>query len=311
MDIIERFRELWRVSYRCAIGPVVGVSLGENEASAVAENAVTALMARHPEKLPEQAAASSEILKDSRVRALTKVAEVRSAMGDDEQFRTPGHRPYEKNPNLCRVRKRDKDGAFTDAEWGKLPPIFEPLGFAALHRKGVQGEDAKDLFSEAFAGLAKGRKRDGVAPVEQVTVFEELVPVFSTMLSNRVIDWARKMRSLKNQPNIGTSMEEMEERAGTAGQVADPASMGSMAETEMSFEDIFEECRDLLTELEWRVVYEIYVSREFTRGQLIEQDEITESMGLPPGTSEAKRRRHLNSHLESALAKLQRALCND
>ena len=311
MDVIKRFRELWRVSYRCAAGPVVGVSLGEKEASEVAEQAVAALMDAHPEKLPEQAKASSEILKDSRKRALAMVAEVRATSEDDEKFRTPGHRPYEKNPNLRRVRQRDGEGAFTDPEWAKLPPIFEPLGFAALHRKGVQGEDAKDLFAEAFAGLAKGRKRDGVAPVEQVTVFEELVPVFSTMLSNRVIDWARKMRSLKNQPNAGTSMEEMEERAGAAGQVADPASVGRGAETEMSFDDIFEECRDLLTDLEWRVVFEIYVSREFTRGQLIEQDEITEAMGLPPGTSEAKRRRHLNSYLESALSKLQKALRND
>ena len=76
----------------------------------------------------------------------------------------------------------------------------------------------------------------------------------------------------------------------------------------MSFEAIFEECRDLLSPFEWRVVYEIYVSREFTRGQLITQPDIIEGMGLSSGASEAKCRRHLNTYLESALAKLQQAL---
>ncbi len=161
---------------------------------------------------------------------------------------------------------------------------------------------------EGLAGLVRGRRSDGLAPIEKLAVFEELAPTFSTILSHRAIDWCRRNNAQKNRPNAAPSLEAIAEALDRPVELADPASIPDDDLGSLRFEEIYERCADALTALEWRLVYEVYVAAERTRGELIEDPAILAAMGTDGSGSTATRRRRLNDHLESALAKLARRL---
>ncbi|MFP6878448.1 MAG: hypothetical protein VCA37_16600, partial [Roseibacillus sp.] len=59
---------------------------------------------------------------------------------------------------------------------------------------------------------------------------------------------------------------------------------------------------------EWELVFKVYVSQSATMGELCDDAETLEKLGLEPGHSVSKKRRILNQVLEGALEKLQKTL---
>jgi hypothetical protein len=213
-------------------------------------------------------------------------------------------------PDLDKLRERSPDGKFASREWDRLAAMLRPLGLAILYRKGVPNEDAEDVFFEAFAQLTRGRASDGKAPVELVSEVSELVPLFSTMLGHRAIDWARARKSLKNRPNVALSFDAAGDDTDRHSplQIADPRSPGPGLTGSLSFREIYFQCRECLEPFQWKMIYEIFIGGGSTRGDLVDDPGLVEMIGADMAQSVATRRRRLNDHIDKALAALGRGL---
>lgn len=304
---VDLFEEMWQLAYRRASQPLTDLSLPGDAVGELLEGVFLKIIDETPE-LPPRVELSASVLEKAKKAALRWVADERHRTGDPDLYRVTTGKNHPGNINLKALQQRGADGHFSAPEWDKLPRVLEPLGFSILQRKGVPTEDAKDLFSESLAGLVRGRGSDGKAPIELVTVFEELAPLFGTMVSHRVVDWSRKMKSLKNQPNVQHSLDELTDNPNRPLQVADPKTTRGKQPGDLSFEDIYYQCHECLDEFEWRLIYEIYVGQDMTRGDMIEDGSVLSAMGIKPSASPAKKRRHLKAHIESALANLAKCL---
>jgi hypothetical protein len=306
-ETLQMFQDVWALAYRRAERPVAGVLLPREVATRVLEDVFLGIF-RDFAELPSRTEVSAEALGRARRAALATVAESRRRNGDPDLYRDPAENHYPHNLDLEKLRERSPDGTFQNREWDRLPPLLQPLGLALLGRKGLSNEDAEDVFVETMALLVRGRASDGLAPVEQVTVFEELIPVFCTMLGHRAIDWARAAKAERNRPNMGLSFEAITEDPDRPVQIADPTTVGKDVVGGLNFEEIYFQCRESLTPLEWHLLYEIYVSRSATRSDLIDDPATVEAIGSSMAESPATRRRRLNDHLVQALENLARGL---
>jgi len=240
-------------------------------------------------------------------RGLEAVASARLESGDPERYHDPEIRFYERNLDLAELQKRSPDGSFNAAEWAGLPDVLRGRAMAILRRCGVQDADCEDVFVDCLAVLAKVREQDGQAPIEKLTVFEEVVPFFSTMVHNRGVSWLRKLSAQKNRPNnpaYGESLDDPDKHL-------TPASGGEHGDEPwngVTFDRMFEACRECLSELEWHILTALFVEANVTRGDLAEDPQVMQMMGVKEASSLGNRRRHLNKHMESALEKLGNCL---
>lgn len=302
----EFFEKLWRATYRRAKRPVEGVLLPDEAASALASRIFESILDRY-QKRPPDAELTAEALDDVHEHARHDVARDRTEKEDPQIFHDPADDRYEKNLSLDRLKKKDGNG-FSDREWNGLDPILRPFGFHLLLRKGLNNQDAEDVYLETFAELARERAKDGKAPIESIVLFEEVIPLFSKMVKFRSIDWRRKQGSLKNQPNTQSSFEDLTEREDGAMQFEDEGADPSRGLGTLTFDEIYRQCGEALTAFEWQLVFTIYVSQSSTMGELCDDAQTLEKLGLEPKHSVSKKRRILNEALEVALGKLQNSL---
>ena len=302
----EFFEKLWRATYRRAQRPVEGVLLAKTEARSLAHDIFENLLERYRQRPPD-AEFSAEALEGAHDHARHNVAGERTSKADPQICHDPADERYEQNLDLDRLKKKD-DGGFSDRTWSGLDPILRPFGFHLLLRKGLGNHDAEDVYLETFAELARERAKDGKAPIESIVVFEEVIPLFSKMVQFRAIDWRRKQRALKNQPNTQSSFEDLTEREDGAMQFEDQGADPDRGLGDLSFDEIYRQCGESMSEFEWELVFTVYVSQSATMGELCEEPKILEKLGLETRHSMSKKRRILNEALEGALGKLQKCL---
>ena len=300
------FEKLWRATYRRAMRPVEGVLIPEEAARTLASEIFENLLDRYKSRPPD-AEFSAEALEGAHDHARHNVATDRTAQADPQICHDPEDGRYEKNLDLDRLQRKE-GGGFSDREWNGLDPILRPFGFHLLLRKGLGNQDAEDVYLETFAELARERAKDGKAPIEVIVVFEEVIPLFSKMIQFRTIDWRRKQGALKNQPNTQSSFEDLTEREEGAMQFEDESADPGRDLGELSFDEIYRQCGEILSECEWSLIFTIYVAQSATMGELCEDPEILAQLGLEPSHSISKKRRILNEALEEALGKLQKCL---
>ncbi len=306
---LEFFERVWRAAFRRARNPVEGVQLPDTAAREIVEDVFDRLLSRYRD-MPGEAEFSSEALEAAAETARHRVANDRTESGDPQLHHLADDKRYTANLDLDRLQKRDGENAFRDREWNGLDPLLRPLAFHLLQRKGIKGADAEDVYIETFTELAKLRPSDQKAPIESVLLFEETVPLFSKMIGFRAIDWRRRQGALKNQPNTQHSVEELTEREDHAMQFEDERSSPGAQVGDLSFDEIYRQCEECLDELEWELVFAVYVAQTATMGELIEKDEILAKLDLQQRDSTSKKRRILNDHLERALKKLAKCLQN-
>ena len=306
---LEFFERVWRAAYRRARTPVEGIQLPDATAQAIVEDVFDRLLSRFRD-MPGEAEFSSEALEAAADTARHRVARDRRKASDPNLHHLEDDKRYAANLDLDRLQKRDADDAFTDREWNQLDPLLRPLAFHLLQRKGILGADAEDVYIETFTELARLRPSDQRAPIESVVLFEETVPLFSKMIGFRSIDWRRRQGALKNQPNTQHSLEELTEREDHAMQFEDERSSPGAQVGDLSFDEIYRQCEECLDDLEWELVFAVYVAQTATMGELLEKDDILAKLDLKKRDSTSKKRRILNDHLERALKKLAKCLQN-
>lgn len=260
------------------------------------------------DELPPRGEIGTFMLGRAQRRALEATAKARDAAGDAQLHRDPDEQYYERNLDLNDLQKRTPDGRFDGSEWGGLPGVLKGRALAVLRRCGVPEDACEDVFIDCLAALATVREKDGIAPIEQLTVFEEVVPLFTTMVHNRGVSWLRKQSAQKNRPNNPAYSESLDD----PDKFIAPASAGGVGGGDpwegVTFDRMYQGCRDCLSGLEWHILTALFVEGNVTRGELAEDPQVMEMMVVKKSSSLGNRRRHLNKHLESALDKLGNCL---
>ena len=259
------------------------------------------------ETLPPRAEVSSFLTGRARQRALDLIAAARAESGDADLYRDPdAPQFYERNLDLGSLQKRSPDGRYESPEWGGLPDVLKGRALAVLRRCGVAEDACEDVFVDCLAVLATVREKDGAAPIEQLTIFEEVVPLFTTMVHNRGVSWLRKQSAQKNRPNnpaYGESLDDPDKFITPASDAAPDEPFAGL-----TFDRMHASCSDCLSKLEWHILTALFVEANITRGELSDDPEVMQMMGVKASSSLGNRRRHLNKHLESALDKLGNCL---
>jgi hypothetical protein len=301
----EQLERCWTACWHRARRPVEGVLVSEEQASLIADRALRNVSLDYDE-FPTEAEFTARALEETAAAARQLVAMERRQAEDPQLFRDPEDRRYEKNLNLDRLQRRHPEKGFFDPEWNQLPAILRPLAFAALTRKGINGPDAEDVFSDTLVELVRERETSGRAPILDPTVFEEVIPLHARIVGFRAVDWFRRRSALKNQPNTGDSLNALTDDPERAVQFEDRAANPGNP----TFERIYKECREALSPTEWELVFILYVSQSATIQDLIGNDVFCAKLGIKPGVSGSTRRRVLSDLVEEALKKIRENLNN-
>lgn len=283
-----------------------GVLVAEDRAREALERVLRNLALDY-EELPSEAEFTARALQETREALRTIVAGERREGSDPQLHHDPEDRRYEKNLDLDRLQKQHPERGFADREWNHLPPVLKPLAFARLNKKGIQGADAEDVFNDTLVELVREREGGKGAPILDVTVFEEIVPLHMRIVGFRAVDWYRRRGALKNQPNTGNSFDEMTDSEDRPVQFADP---GSEDDAPMGFEQIYKECEEALEPEEWELVFTLFVSQSATVTDLVRDDEFCGKLALKPGASGSTRRRAIEERVATALEKLRKIMEN-
>ncbi|MGJ8633048.1 MAG: hypothetical protein ACSHX7_03945 [Luteolibacter sp.] len=253
------------------------------------------------DEFPGEPEFAAKALLETASATLHSVATQRRSESNHQLYRDPEDKRYKENLNLDRLQRHDTEKGFHDREWNLLPPVLKPLALATLNRKGIKGPDAEDLFVETLAELVRTREGSGRCPILDPTVFEEVIPLHIRIVGFRAIDWFRRRNALKNQPNSGSSFEELTENKDHAMQFEDT----SADPEKITFERIYSECGQALTKKEWELIFILYVNQSATIQDLIQDEEFCQKMGMKPGISGSTRRRVLAETVQEALEKIR------
>ncbi len=296
----NQLERCWNSCWQRARRPVEGVILSEEQAAIFAEQSIRNLSLDFDE-FPGEAEFSAKALLETVSATLQSVAADRREASNHQLHHDPEDTRYERNLNLDRLQRYDPEKGFHDREWNNLPAILKPLALATLNRKGIKGPDAEDVFVETLAELVRERQGSGHSPILDPTVFEEIIPLHIRIVGFRAIDWFRRRGSLKNQPNAGSSLEELTDNPDRAIQFEDH----SADPRTPTFERIYKECEEALTKNEWELIFILYVNQTATVQDLISDDDFCAKMGMKPGVSGSTRRRVLAELAEQALGKIR------
>lgn len=296
----NQLQRCWNSCWQRARRPIEGVILTEEQAAIIAEQSIRNLSIDYDE-FPGEAEFSAKALLETVSATLRSVAKERRETSNHQLHHDPEDKRYERNLNLDRLQRHDSERGFYDREWNDLPPVLKPLALATLSRKGIKGPDAEDVFVETLAELVREREGSGHAPILDPTVFEEIIPLHIRIVGFRAIDWFRRRGALKNQPNVGSSLEELTDNTGHAMQFEDHS-----ADPEaITFEKIYKDCEEALTKGEWELIFILYVNQTATIQDLIADDAFCARMGIKAGVSGSTRRRVLAEFVEQALEKIR------
>lgn len=293
----------WQACLAKALRPVEGVLLDRTIAADLAERLINQeLDSSSP--LESEPSLVAHLIKCVTQSSKETVAHERLEFQDDNKHHDLNDQRYERNLSLPQLQKRNQDGEFNDPEWNKLLGFLKPFGHNELHKKGVQHQDAEDVYSETFAELIR-EKTDKAAPISRLTVFEEIIPLFVRMIQFRGLDWIRSRHAKKNQPNTQESIEDLASEERGNRQFEDTRETALGGDHPLSFEAIYYQCQEVLTPFEWQLIFSLYVSENATMGELLEDEKILQRLNLNKDDSSSTKRRRLNEQLDTTLTKLR------
>jgi len=299
----EQLKRCWKACWHRARRPVEGVLVTEEQASLIAEQAIRNVAIDYS-AFPSEAEFTARALEEAAEATRRLVAEQRRADRDPQVHHDPSDRRYAQNLDLDRLQHRDAADGFNDREWNRLPDLLRPLALATLGRKGIRGPDAEEVFNDTLVELARERESDHRAPILDPTVFEEIIPLHTRIVSFRAVDWYRRRSALKNQPNNGESFDALTDDPDRPVQFEDPHSDPGST----TFEQIYKECREALTSDEWELIFTLYVGQSVTIGELIEDPSFCRRFGIKTKASSSTKRRILNELIQVALEKIRKNL---
>lgn len=297
----KHMEKCWEACWHRARRPVEGVLVPEERAVEIAER-VMRNIALDFEELPPEAEFTARVIQEASETTRDLVAGERRKRADPQLHHDPEDRRYSQNLDLDRLQRADPDRGFQDPEWNRLPDVLRPLALATLSRKGIKGADAEDVFSDTLVELVRERENSRSAPILDPRVFEELIPLHARIVQFRAIDWFRRRSALKNQPNAGESFDAL------TGDPDRPLQFEDGTSEAISFEKIYNECREALSAVEWQLVYALYVAQTATVQDLIQNDRLCAKLGIKPRASASTRRRVIAEMVEQALKKIRENL---
>jgi DNA-directed RNA polymerase specialized sigma24 family protein len=297
----KHLEKCWEACWHRARRPVEGVLIPEERAVEIAER-VMRNIALDFQEVPPEAEFTARVIQETSETTRDLVAGERRKRSDPQLHHDPEDRRYSQNLDLDRLQRADPERGFQDPEWNRLPQVLRPLALATLGRKGIKGADAEDVFSDTLVELVRERENSRSAPILDPTVFEELIPLHARIVQFRAIDWFRRRSALKNQPNAGESFDAL------TGDPDRPLQFEDGTSDTISFEKIYNECREALSAVEWQLVYALYVAQTATVQDLIQNDRVCAKLGIKPGASASTRRRVIAEMVEKALEKIRENL---
>lgn len=300
-DPQKHLEKCWEACWHRARRPVEGVLIPEERAVEIAER-VMRNIALDFQEVPPEAEFTARVIQETSETTRDLVAGERRKRSDPQLHHDPEDRRYSQNLDLDRLQRADPERGFQDPEWNRLPQVLRPLALATLSRKGIKGADAEDVFSDTLVELVRERENSRSAPILDPTVFEELIPLHARIVQFRAIDWFRRRSALKNQPNAGESFDAL------TGDADRPLQFEDGSSDTISFERIYNECREALSAVEWQLVYALYVAQTATVQDLIQNDRLCAKLGIKPGASASTRRRVIAEIVEEALEKIRENL---
>ena len=234
--------------------------------------------------LPNESEFLAAVTTWARELALDHVAKYREDTNNLEHFRHGG--AHERNLDLRKLQPPPE--SMDAAEWAALDEALRPCGYAVLKPfKELSQEDKDDAYSKSLTELYRPRQRDGLSPLDQIRVFEEVFPFFS-----RIVHFTAKRQLRKLKPSA--ELEEVDEET-------------LQFQPGLTFARIQFECAEALTRPEWTLVTRKFVAGE-TDTELIDNDHLLEELGIGLHLSAISRRRHLKERMEAALEKLAHSL---
>ncbi|MEM1083444.1 MAG: hypothetical protein AAGI48_04935 [Verrucomicrobiota bacterium] len=294
----------WRASWHRARRPVEGILVDRELAAGIAER-VLRNMAVDADGDLDSSRFLAATLRETASHSKLTVAQERRKDSDPERHHDPEDQRYARNLDLDELQQQHPERGFDRPEWNHMPEVMKPLAFAQLAKKDIKGPDAEDLFLEVLTELARERGSDHKAPITDLTVFEEIVPMQTRMLQHRSIDLHRRRSSQKNQTNTGPSFDALSDDPDRPMQFADPSSEEGAG---LKFEQIYSQCQEALEPDEWQLVFTLYVAQSATVQDLVDDQDFTASLALKPGASASTVRRAINAKIETALEKLRKCL---
>lgn len=297
----EQLERCWNACWHRARRPVEGVLISDEEARRISERVIRNVFLESDGPLDE-AGFTARALEQTSEAVREQVAVKRRQARDPQIDHDPEDPRYDRNLDLDRLQKRDDERHFGDREWNSLPGLLRPLAFATLQRRGITGHDAEEVFNDSLAELVRERRESRRAPIQDPTVFEELIPLHTRIVGFRAVDWYRRRGALKNRPNAGSSFEEMTGEGEQVRQFEDDKADPDLP----TFERIYRECREALDPREWELVYTLFVAQSATVQDLIADPAFCRRHGL--SASGSTRRRQLNQQVTEALRKIRENL---
>ncbi len=303
---------LWPQVCARARRPVSGIVLPGDAVAAVARDSFESFLDSAMDEEPAWESVAYALRREVAPRALEWVAAERARRGEQDFASDGARREWEKNPDFSRLKKRTADGALTAPQWSDAMPILRRRADAFLAKRSIPLDDRDDVFMETIAELLK----PGDGPLDRMLVFEELPLLFGTMMDRRAISWLRKQNAQKRDARAAQSLDD--QPPDSAGEWLPGSLVRDIVKANESrtakpwehatWERIQERCAAALTAFEWHVLGAYLVEASHSLLELASDSWVLEQMEIPASASESKRRRALNSYLETALARLGRAL---
>ncbi|WP_193213831.1 hypothetical protein [Luteolibacter marinus] len=301
------WEDLWNAMLERLQRPVTGVLLDRDTARRIGEPLLLQQVRMRDESaLPAETSAS--VLGEAAETSKWHVAEERKLSRDQQRHRDPEDARYERNLDLPALQQRKTDGRFAHPEWSQLDRFLRPFGFQILKRKGLPDEDGEEVFNDTVASLALAKTDGKQAPIEELIVFEEIIPNFCRRIGFRAIDALRRKTTQKARPEQLHSLEGMESEEGSAVQLADPAASDRDRPATWRFEEIYQQCREDLSPVEWGLIFDLYVAQKYTVKDLIADPAKLAFLGIDATQSPATLRRRVEDIINPALERLADAL---
>ncbi len=304
---VQFWEDLWNALLERLQRPLTGVLLSREAARRIGEPVLLRLVRQRDEE-DTDASTTSTGLREAALASKSYVADERLLSRDQERHRDPEDRRYEKNLDLPALQQKGKRGSFTHSEWTILDKFLRPFGFQVLRKKGFKDEDGEEVFNDAFASLAIAPRESGPAPIEDLIVFEEIIPNFCRRVGFRAVDSIRRRTAQKARPEHLHSLEGMETEDGSAVQIADRTATDREHPETWRFEDIHRQCREELNEVEWGLIYDLYVAQNYTVKDLVADPAKLRYLGIDSNQSASTLRRRVEEIVNPALARLADAL---
>lgn len=192
--------------------------------------------------------------------------------------------------------------------WQDVINHCKPRALGLQRAEGLVGADAEDIFAESLAALLQPRQ-SGTAILHDLLVYEQMPPLFLSIVRRRMINDLRHRRAAKRSEALTLSLHDeeahtfTERRAFTtwASDEADPLSGVTLSR-------LAQECADQLSSLQQHILTVLYIEESATYMEVATAPWFRQAMAIKTGASEATCRRTLDRVHDDALSTLARSL---